>query len=121
MHAHMHAHTHTHMFNDLFSKITWVSRHQKGKPFWILLKQEMMGWHQLDHMQIICNRLQLDNHTSTSSLNFLQVAQPTVSKHCSSSSSCCCCSFLTFVGKNSVTAHTAATSNKQKYISTCCL
>jgi len=22
---------------------TWVSRHQKGKPFWILLKQEMMG------------------------------------------------------------------------------
>jgi len=26
------------------------------KPFWILMKQEMMGWqwHQLDHMQIIC-------------------------------------------------------------------
>ena len=22
---------------------TWVSRHQKGKPFWILLKQEMTG------------------------------------------------------------------------------
>jgi len=30
-------------FNGLFSRMTWVSRHQKGKPFWILLKQEMMG------------------------------------------------------------------------------
>jgi len=29
----------------------------KVKTFWILMKQEMMGWqwHQLDHMQIICN------------------------------------------------------------------
>jgi len=36
-----------------FSKTTWVSWHQKGKPFWILLEQKMMGWHwhQLDHMQ----------------------------------------------------------------------
>ena len=49
-----------------FSRITWVSRHQKGKPFWILLVQEMMGWqlHQLDHMQIICTSLQTDNHAS---------------------------------------------------------
>jgi len=39
----------------------------KVKPFWILMKQDMMGWqwHQLDHMQT-------DNHASTSSLNFLQ-------------------------------------------------
>jgi len=22
---------------------TWVSQHQKGKPFWILLEQDMMG------------------------------------------------------------------------------
>ena len=36
-----------------------VSRQQKGKPFSILLEQEMMGWqwHQLDHMQIICTSL----------------------------------------------------------------
>jgi len=42
-----------------------VSWHQKGKPFWILMKQEMMVWqlHQLDHMQIICTSLQTDNHT----------------------------------------------------------
>jgi len=36
---------------DFFSKTTWVSRHQKDKPFWILIKQEMMGWqwYQLDY------------------------------------------------------------------------
>jgi len=27
-------------------------------------------WHQLDHMQIICNLLQTDNYTITSSLIF---------------------------------------------------
>ena len=43
-----------HPINDIFSRIAWVNRHQKGKPSWILLQQEMMGWqwHQLDHMQI---------------------------------------------------------------------
>jgi len=51
-----------------FYRISWVSWHQKGKPFWILLEQEMVGgqWHQLDHMHIICTSLQRDNHTSTS-------------------------------------------------------
>jgi len=29
-----------HLFNGLFSKTTWVSQHQKGKPFWILLEQD---------------------------------------------------------------------------------
>jgi len=35
-----------HPFNGLFSKTTWVKRHQKGRPipFRILLEQEMMGW-----------------------------------------------------------------------------
>jgi len=61
-----------HPFNGLFS------RQQKGKPFWILLKQEMMGWHwhQLDHMQIIGTSLQTDNHASTSPLSFLQARCP---------------------------------------------
>jgi len=56
-----------HLFNGLFSRTTWVSRHQKGKPFCIVLEQEMMGWqwHQLDHMQIICTLLQTDHHSST--------------------------------------------------------
>jgi len=47
-------------------------RHQTGKPFWILLEQEMMGWqwHQLYHMQIICTSFQTDNHASISPLSF---------------------------------------------------
>jgi len=63
---------------------TVFSRHQKGKPFWILLEQEMMGWqwHQLDHMQIICTSLQTDNHAITSPLSFdaLPSTKPTASK-----------------------------------------
>jgi len=49
-----------HPFNGLFSRTAWVSRHQKGKPFSLLLEQEMMGWrwHQLYHMPIICTSLQ---------------------------------------------------------------
>ena len=31
-----------------------------------------MQWHQLDHMQTICTSIETDNHTNTSSLNFLQ-------------------------------------------------
>jgi len=27
-----------HPFNSRFSSTTWVSQHQKGKPFWILLE-----------------------------------------------------------------------------------
>ena len=75
-----------HSFNSLFSGTTWVNRHQKGKPFWILLEQEMMGWqwHQLD--QIICTSLQTDNSANTSSFNLyrpddLPDAQPTLSEH----------------------------------------
>jgi len=77
-----------HPFNGLFSRKIWVSQHQKDKPFWILMKQEMMGWHwhQLDIMQIICTSLQTDNHTSISPLSFyrldaLPATQPTASKH----------------------------------------
>jgi len=66
----------------IFSRTTWVSRHQKDKPFWIIGWQ----WHHLDHMQIICTSLQIDNHTSTWLLSFyrpdaLPAAQPTASKH----------------------------------------
>jgi len=59
-----------HLFNGLFSRTTWVSRHQKGKPIWILMKQEMMGWqwHQLDHMQIIWTSIQTDKSQTLSCL-----------------------------------------------------
>jgi len=40
-----------HPFSSHFSRTTWVSWHQKGKPFWMLLEQKMgWQWHQLDHM-----------------------------------------------------------------------
>jgi len=60
----------------------------RQNQFWILMKQEMMGWqwHQLDHMYIMYTSLQTDNHSSTSPLSFysldaLPATQPTVSKH----------------------------------------
>jgi len=61
---------------------------KKVKAFWILVKQEMVRWqwHQLDHTQIICTSLQIDNHASTFSLFYrpdaLPAAQSAVSKHC---------------------------------------
>jgi len=36
-------HTHTHPFNGPLSRNTRVSRYQKGKPIWILLKQETVS------------------------------------------------------------------------------
>ena len=36
-------HTHTHPFNGPLSGTTRVSRYQKGKPVWILLKQETVS------------------------------------------------------------------------------
>ena len=69
-----HTHTHTHTFNGPFSRTTRVSRYQKGKPVWILLKQEWQ-WHQLGHMQV-CTSLQTDNHHNTSPLSFLQAGCP---------------------------------------------
>jgi len=38
---HLFTYTYIHTFNGLFSRTTWVSRHQKGKPFWILLKHHI--------------------------------------------------------------------------------
>ena len=76
-----------HPFNGLFSRTTWVSRHQKGKPFWILLKQDMMGWqwHQLTHTQIICTSLQTDNYASTPPLSFYRRDATVLKAHKSTS------------------------------------
>jgi len=60
----------------------------KGKPFCILLEQEMIWWqwHQLKHMQIICTLLQSDKQASISPLSFyrpdaIPAIQQTASKH----------------------------------------
>ena len=37
------AYTHIHPFSGPLSRTTWVSRHQKGKPVWILLKRETVS------------------------------------------------------------------------------
>jgi len=58
------------------SRTTRVSQYQKGKPIWILLKQETeWQWHQLGCMQV-CTSLQTDNHASTPPLSFLQAGCP---------------------------------------------
>jgi len=46
---------------------------KKVKPIRILMKQPIMEWqwHQMDHVQIICARIQADNLASMSSLIFI--------------------------------------------------
>ena len=58
-----------------FFRAACVGPYQKDKPFWLLLKQEMMGWqwHQLDHMQVICTSLQTYNYANTSLLSFYRL------------------------------------------------
>ena len=55
--------TTTTTFIGHFSRTTWVSQHQKGKPFWILLKQNMLGWqwhyqlhHNANHLHLTADR-----------------------------------------------------------------
>jgi len=67
-----------HPFNGLFSRTTWVSRRQKGKPFWILLDQEMMPLAVASAGPYAGSHLHLtpDSHASTSPLIFLQAGCP---------------------------------------------
>ena len=74
---------------ELVSRTTCVSQQQKCKPFWIVIKQEVMGWQwcRLERVQTICISLQTDNHVCTSwqllcGLDALPDAQSTVSQHC---------------------------------------
>jgi len=64
-------------FNGLFSRTTWVSRHQKGKTNldFTGARDSDWQWHQLGHMQV-CTSLQTDNHASTPPLCFLQAGCP---------------------------------------------
>ena len=79
--------THTHPFNGSFSRITQVSRYQKGKTNldFTEARDSEWQWHQLGHMQVSI-LLQTDNHTAPHHSVFyrpdaLPAAQPTVSKH----------------------------------------
>ena len=75
-HTHTHTHTHTHPFNGPFSGTTQVSRYQKGKPIWILLKQETVSGICISWDMQVCTLLQTDNHASTPPLSVLQAGCP---------------------------------------------
>jgi len=69
-------HTHTtHTFNGPLSRITWVSRYEKGKTNLDFTEARDSEWHQLGHMQV-CTSLQTDNHASTTPLKFFIVRMP---------------------------------------------
>jgi len=77
-----------HSFNGLFSRTTWVSWHQKGKPFWILLE---WGWQGGSISWTICKSYAhcsrqiitpVSHHLVFYRLDIaLPATQPTVSKH----------------------------------------
>ena len=79
--------THTHPFNGPFSGTTQVSWYQKGKPIWILLKQETVSGSGISWA--ICESAPRSRQITTSALHrsvfyrleALPAAQPTVSKH----------------------------------------
>ena len=88
-HARTHTHTHTHPFNNNgpFSRTTRMSRYQKGKPIWILLKQQTVSGSGISWA--ICKSAPCSNQTTTPAPHHsvfyrpdaLPAAQPTASKH----------------------------------------
>jgi len=60
--------TDKHPFKGSFSGQPGEAGTTNVKPIWILMKQEVMGWHwhPLDHMQIVGTFVQTDNHARTS-------------------------------------------------------
>jgi len=85
-----HSNTTLHLFNGLFSRTAQVSRHQKGKPFWILMKQEMMGGNGISwtirrsfvhRSREITMPVHVPNNSVFYRLDALPAAKPTASKH----------------------------------------
>ena len=82
-----HTHTHTRRFNGPLSRTTWVSQYQKGKPIWILLKQETVSGS--DNSWAICKSAPCSRQITTPAPHHsvfyrpdaLPDAQPTASRH----------------------------------------
>jgi len=80
-------HTHTHPFNGPFSGTTHLSRYQKGKPIWILLKQETVSGNGISWA--ICKSAPCSRQITTPAPHHsvfyrpdaLPAAPPTASKH----------------------------------------
>ena len=87
-HARTHTHTHTHPFNGPLSGTTRVSRHQNGKPIWILLKQETVSGSGISWAtgKSAPRSRQITTPAPHRSVFYrpdaLPAAQPTASKHC---------------------------------------
>ena len=74
---------HTHLFNGPFSGTTRVSRYQKDKPIWILLKQETVSGSGISK-SAPCSRqitTPAPHHSVFYRPDALPAAQPTASKH----------------------------------------
>ena len=87
-HDTIHTHnTHTHAFSGPLSRTTRVSRHQKGKPMWIFVKQETESGSGINWA--ICKPAHRSRQITTTAPHrsvfyrpdALPVAQPTASKH----------------------------------------
>jgi len=65
-------HTYRHLFKGLFSRTTWVSRHQKGKTILDInaARDDGVAMASIGPYANHLYPLQTDNHASTSSLNF---------------------------------------------------
>jgi len=75
-------------FNGLFSRTTWLSRHQKGKPFWFYWSKRL--WGDSSFSWTICKSFAPHSRQITTSVphhsdfyrpDSLSDNQPTVSKH----------------------------------------
>jgi len=79
--------THKHPFNGPFSGNTQVSRYQKGKPIWILLKQEIVSGNGISwaiSKSAPCSRqitMPAPHHSVFYRPDALPATQPTASKH----------------------------------------
>ena len=79
--------THTHPFDGPFSGTTQVSRYQKGKPIWILLKRETVSGSGISWAMCKsapCSRritMPAPHHSVFYRPDALPAAQPTASKH----------------------------------------
>jgi len=84
---HARAHTHARAFNGPLSGTTRVSRYQKGKPIWILLKQETVSGSGISWAlcrSAPCSRqitIPAPHHSVFYRPDALPAAQPTASKH----------------------------------------
>jgi len=67
-----------HPFNGLFSRTTlWVSRwHQKGKPFWILMKQEMIEYRAVPNSGcVVFGRIRIIDATIRPNTNRIRIVE----------------------------------------------